>query len=55
MAAVTSLTFWCFWRILSGKEHFDPDGTGPEHSPVPGRGRPLGGAEVPRAVRRYGT
>jgi hypothetical protein len=37
MAAVSSLTFWCFWRILRGKEHFDPDGTGPAHSPVPGK------------------
>lgn len=37
MAAVSTLTVWCFWRILSGKEHFDPDGTGPAHSPVKGK------------------
>lgn len=36
MACVSALTFWCYSRILSGKEHFDPDGTGPAHSPVPG-------------------
>ena len=37
MGAVTVLTVWCFARILGGKEHFDPDGTGPESPPVPGR------------------
>ena len=36
MGAVTALTGWCFSRILKGKRHFDPDGTGPAHSPVPG-------------------
>jgi len=36
MGAVTALTVWCFSRILKGKRHFDPDGTGPAHSPVPG-------------------
>jgi hypothetical protein len=36
MGAVTTLTVWCFWRILSTRTHFDPDGTGPAHSPVPG-------------------
>jgi hypothetical protein len=36
MAAVTTLTVWCFVRILSGRRHFDPDGTGPAHSPEPG-------------------
>lgn len=36
MGAVSALTFWCYSRILSGKAHFDPDGTGPAHSPVPG-------------------
>ncbi|HEV2130648.1 MAG TPA: hypothetical protein VGR27_06075 [Longimicrobiaceae bacterium] len=36
MAAVTALTVWCYAKILSGKTHFDPDGTGPAHSPVPG-------------------
>lgn len=36
MGAVTALMAWCFARILKGKRHFDPDGTGPEHSPVPG-------------------
>ena len=37
MGAVTVLSVWSFARILSGKKHFDPDGTGPAHSPVPGR------------------
>lgn len=36
MGAVTALTVWCFSRILKGKRHFDPDGTGPAHSPVQG-------------------
>jgi hypothetical protein len=36
MGAVTALMVWSFSRILSGKKHFDPDGTGPAHSPVPG-------------------
>jgi hypothetical protein len=37
MGAVTLLTIWCFARILRGRAHFDPDGTGPEHAPVAGR------------------
>lgn len=37
MAAVSALTFWCYARILRGKAHFDPDGTGPAHSPVSGK------------------
>lgn len=37
MGAVTLLAGWCFARILRGKRHFDPDGTGPAHSPVPGK------------------
>jgi hypothetical protein len=37
MTAVTSLTTYCFSRILRGKRHFDPDGTGPAHPPVSGR------------------
>jgi hypothetical protein len=36
MGSVTLLAAWCFWRILAGRRHFDPDGTGPAHSPVPG-------------------
>lgn len=36
MAAVTFLTVWCFMRILGGRKHFDPDGTGPARPPVPG-------------------
>lgn len=36
MGAVTLLTVWCYARILGRKEHFDPDGVGPAHSPVPG-------------------
>ena len=39
MASVSALTFWCFWRILRGREHFDPDGTGPAHTPVQGEVR----------------
>lgn len=37
MGAVTFLTVWCFARIIRGRAHFDPDGTGPEHPPVPGK------------------
>ena len=36
MGAVTTLTAWCFMRILSTKKHFDPDGTGPARPPVAG-------------------
>ena len=36
MGAVTALAGWCFVRILKGRRHFDPDGTGPAHSPVRG-------------------
>jgi hypothetical protein len=36
MGAVTLLTGWCFLKILRGQRHFDPDGTGPAHSPEPG-------------------
>lgn len=36
MGAVTLLTLWCYWRILATRRHFDPDGTGPAHSPVRG-------------------
>lgn len=37
MGGVTWLTIWSFLRILRGKAHFDPDGTGPAHAPVQGR------------------
>jgi cytochrome P450 len=37
MGSVATLTAWCFYRILTTKQHFDPDGTGPAHTPVPGR------------------
>ena len=37
MGLVTLLTVWAYSRILRTKRHFDPDGTGPAHSPVPGR------------------
>jgi len=37
MGAVTLLTAWCFTRILRGKRHFDPDGTGPASPPVRAR------------------
>jgi hypothetical protein len=36
MGAVTALTIWCFARVLTTRRHFDPDGTGPAHPPVPG-------------------
>lgn len=36
MGAVAGLTAWCFSRILSTKDHFDPDGTGPAKTPVRG-------------------
>lgn len=44
MGAVITLTAWCFARILRTKEHFDPDGTGPAHAPVPGREESGGGS-----------
>jgi hypothetical protein len=37
MGAVTTLTAWCFYRILKGRRHFDPDGTGPAQPPVRGK------------------
>jgi hypothetical protein len=37
LGAVTTLTVWSFSRILRGKRHFDPDGTGPASPPVKGR------------------
>lgn len=37
MGAVTTLTAWCFTRILRGRRHFDPDGIGPASPPVRGR------------------
>lgn len=40
MGAVTTLAVWCFTRILGGKAHFDPDGTGPAHAPVKGEADP---------------
>lgn len=39
MGAATLLTTWCFFRILRGRRHFDPDGIGPDHPPVGGRVR----------------
>lgn len=36
MGGVTLLTVWSFTRILRGRAHFDPDGTGPAHSPIEG-------------------
>jgi hypothetical protein len=37
MGAVTALTAWCFYRVLTTRRHFDPDGTGPARPPVPGK------------------
>jgi hypothetical protein len=37
IGTVTTLTAWCFYRVLSTRTHFDPDGTGPAHPPVPGK------------------
>jgi hypothetical protein len=36
MGAVTALTVWCFYRVLTTRRHFDPDGTGPAWPPVAG-------------------
>lgn len=33
--AVVALNVFAFGRILRTREHFDPDGLGPEHPPVP--------------------
>lgn len=35
--AVLVLNLFAFRRILRTKRHFDPDGLGPEHTPVPPR------------------
>ena len=40
MGAVTGLAVWCYARILRGKAHFDPDGTGPARPPVTGSADP---------------
>lgn len=40
IGSVAALTIWCYSRILRGKEHFDPDGTGPAHAPVKGSAEP---------------
>ena len=40
MGSVTLLAVWCFIRILGGKAHFDPDGTGPARPPVTGSADP---------------
>lgn len=34
---VLSLVAWSFYRLLTNKKHFDPDGIGPESPPAPGR------------------
>lgn len=36
---VLGLTGWAYSRILSGKQHFDPDGIGPAEPPVPSKVR----------------
>lgn len=40
IGAVTVLTAWCFSRVLGGRAHFDPDGTGPARPPVSGSADP---------------
>lgn len=40
MGAVTTLAVWCYTKILRGKAHFDPDGTGPARPPVKGEADP---------------
>lgn len=34
---VLGLMAWSFSKIMRAKDHFDPDGTGPQKPPVPGR------------------
>lgn len=34
---VLGLLAWSYYRIMTAKDHFDPDGTGPDKPPVPGR------------------
>lgn len=34
-SVVIWLNIFAFRRIFSTERHFDPDGTGPEHSPTP--------------------
>ncbi len=36
---VLSLVAWSYYRLLTDKKHFDPDGIGPEVPPVPPHGK----------------
>ena len=45
---VLGLMSWSFSRILRGKEHFDPDGIGPDSPPVAGRADPTSGRKPGR-------
>jgi hypothetical protein len=40
MGAVALLTVWCFYRVITTRQHFDPDGTGPARAPVRGEAEP---------------
>jgi hypothetical protein len=37
MGLVTAMTVWSFYRVLTTRKHFDPDGTGPARPPVRGK------------------
>lgn len=39
---VLGLMTWSFTKILRTKEHFDPDGIGPQSPPIPGRAESRG-------------
>ena len=45
---VIGLMSWSFYRILSGKKHFDPDGIGPAEPPVAGSADPTSGRRPPK-------
>lgn len=45
---VLGLMAWSFWRILGAKEHFDPDGIGPQRPPEPGRAESKRGKQARR-------
>ena len=36
---VLGLTAWSFYRLLTDKKHFDPDGIGPQSPPVKPHGK----------------
>ena len=40
-AVVLGLVAWSFYKLLTMKKHFDPDGIGPASPPEPAHGKKL--------------